>query len=177
MVMFWEWLARGNGGKRGYRRVVNRWLMLHLGVGLALGVLAHDPMKEISRAVLLPLAGVLVGLAFAWAGNAQALLQTEQIHEFSSHRPGGYVEYVYTYQLAILVLLVTLSFWGITAIGVWDDRWPTARDFGWYLGVKCVAFTCLSVAVRECWHVVLGAQLMLIARKRIDEAQHKCNRA
>lgn len=172
-LRFWDWLRRGSGAGPGYRRVLDWWLVLHLLCGLGLGVAAVDCLKEISRAVLLPLAGVLVGLAFAWAGNAQALLQTEQIQEMTNFRVGGFAEYVYTYQLAILVLLVTLSFWGLCAIGIWDDRWPRCTFFWPYLAVKTIAFGMLSLSIRECWHVVLGAQLMLILRRNLTKPRSK----
>lgn len=170
-LRFWDWLLRGSGGGAGYKRVANRWLILHIAVGFGLAYAQLDSMKDVARIVLLPFAAVLVGLAFAWAGNAQALLQAEEIREISNFRAGGFIEYVFTYQLSILVLLVTLCVWGVMALGVWDDRWPTRKDFLAYLAIKTVALTLLSVSIRECWHVVLGAQTMLLMRKQVQDAR------
>ena len=166
-VTFWRWLASGSGGSAGIRRIVNSWLIVHIGVGLLLGFLVPIDLQSAASAVLLPLAGVLVGLSFAWAGNAQALLQTEEIEALSDHHPGGFVEYVYLYSLAILCILVTLAVWSLAGLRIFDAVWPTEAHHKTYLGTKLVLFTLSSVTLRECWHIVLAAQWMLLTRREI----------
>lgn len=170
LTKFWSWFFYGTGGKPGYRRLVNKWLLLHIVVGTALAYFVRIDMQSAANAVLLPLAGILVGLSFAWAGNAQALMQTAEIEELSEHHPGGFSEYVYTYQTAILCILMTLVLWALAGLKLYDDLWPTAFKFKTYFLVKAILFTFSSLTVRECWHVVLAAQLMLITRRRIAKA-------
>src|SRR5215831_6519115 len=117
--------------------------------------------------VLLPLAAILVGLCFAWAGNAQALLQTEDLQKMSEFHPGGFSEYVYTYESAILAILVTLVAWSFAGFGVFDKTWPTPISKYAYFVVKTLLFALSSLTLRECWHVVLGAQWMLLTRHKI----------
>lgn len=172
-LSFWRWLVGGTGAGAGLRRYISWWLLPQVAVGVVLAVLVPASIAQAAKTFLLPLAAVLVGLAFAWGGNAQALLQTPEIEQLSDHRPGGLEEYVYTYQAAILVILCALTVWGLGAVGVFDKVWPTeARPRAYFCTAVFLYFwACLSL--RECWHVVLGAQLMLLTRKRIR--RHKKN--
>lgn len=167
---FWTWLVRGMaGGKPGYRRVINVWTAFHVGVGLALAVGTSMAISQVASGVVLPLAGILVGLAFAWAGNAQALLQTKELVAMGKAVPGKMYDYIYTYQLAILVLIVAFVSWSIASIGVIDgilDKCVLPVESAGRLLVKTFLFSVSSLAIRECWHVVVGASWML--RRRIE---------
>lgn len=170
---YWDWFRGGTGGKPGFRRLVDWWALFHLGVGVLLAFSVKMDLATCAASVLLPLAGILVGLSFAWAGNAQALLQSGEIEELSRFHPGGYPEYVYIFQTAILAILTTLVLWGLAALRLFDDRWPTVCHPHQYLAVKTVLFTFCSLTLRESWHVVVGAQLMLISRWKIRSRQTK----
>ncbi len=164
---FWKWFVFGSGGRAGFRRVMNWWLIGHTSVGLLLALAVPIDLQSAASAVLLPLAGVLVGLSFAWAGNAQALLQSSEIEAMSEYHPGGFVEYVYIYSLAILCILVTLTIWSLAGLKVFDGLWPTIAHKRSYFFIKVLLFTLSSVTLRECWHIVLAAQWMLLARREI----------
>jgi hypothetical protein len=140
--------------------------------------LVQADLTTSANAVLFPLAGILVGLSFAWAGNAQALLQSTEIVALSEHHEGGFVEYVYVYQTAILVILITLVAWGIAGLGVFDNCSLNLNAPVTYLAIKWILFSLCSLTIRECWHVVLGAQWMLLAQRKIKwhEEERKKNR-
>ena len=165
---FWGWLAKGAGGKAGWRNLWDWWLLLHVSVGIALTYAVKDDIAKVAGNVLLPLTAVLIGLSIAWAGNALALLQSQEIVMLTSHHPDGSVGYVYTYQLAILSLLITIGGWGLAALGVFDcvlAAHPVGRRalvfllFGW-----------TSLCVRECWGVMQFTHLILLARQTIRNA-------
>lgn len=167
MISYWHWLFFGSGTEPGLRRFLDRWLALHAVVG---GVLAYLLPMTIQRAgvsLLLPIAGVFIGLTFAWGGNAQALLQTDELAKLSSYRVGGYEEYVYTYQSAILLILLTLCLWALAGLGVFDEVWPTMRHRVQYKCIVSILFFFSSMTVRECWQVVIGSQAMLLVRFKI----------
>ena len=172
-ISFWVWLFKGSGGKSGLRRLFDRWIILHIGVGVLLAYLVTKPLVDCASSVLLPLAGIIVGLSFAWVGNAQALLQTSEIQDVADKHQGGYVEYVYVYQMAILLILTTLVGWSIAGLSVFDSTWPTPKCIYGYFTVKAVLFGLSSLALRECWHVVLGAQWLLLTQREIKRAQAK----
>lgn len=167
MTTFWSWLFKGSGNGSGLKRFSDRWILLHIAVGLMLAFLVPIPLKDAAVKLLLPVAGIFVGLSFAWGGNAQALLQSTEIENMSSFRGGGYVEYVYIFQAAILLILVTLILWAIAGLGVFDMVWPTCSNNYLYFLISFLLFFLSSLTVRECWHVVLGAQSMLLARFEI----------
>ncbi len=173
MIGFWQWFFKGSGGKPGYRRIVNKWMFLHLSIGCLMAALVQVDLSTSANAVLLPLVGILIGLSFAWAGNAQALMQTTEIKRLSDYHKGGFVEYVYAYQTAILAILTTLSMWGLAGLQVFDKAWPTPDATIGYFVVKSILFLLASLTLRTCWHVVLGAQWMLIVQKKIKEHKEK----
>lgn len=168
-ISYWHWFLKGSGGKPGYRRLLNRWIFVHLAVGFGMCFLVQIDLRTSANAVLLPLVGILVGLSFAWAGNAHALMQSREIGKLSEYHEGGFVEYVFTYQTAILTILVTLVLWGLAGLGIFDMRWPTVENPKAYSVVKAVLFMFCSLTLRECWHVVMGAQWMLLLQREIKK--------
>lgn len=131
--------------------------------------------SKAANTVLLPLAGIFIGLTFAWAGNAQALLQSSEIDDLTKYHPGGFEEFVHVFQLAILVLLGTLVGWGIAGLEVFDATWPTPHRIRTYFAVRSTLYASASIALRECWHVVLGSQLLLLVQRRIRSARGSGN--
>jgi amino acid permease len=167
VISYWQWFFKGSGAKPGYRRLVNRWILLHLCAGGIVAFLTQIDLQTAANTVLLPLVGILIGLSFAWAGNAQALLQSSEIDKLSEHHEGGFVEYVFTYQTAILAILITLVFWGLAGLHIFDTRWPTSQSSVAYFVVKTFLFLLVSMTLRECWHVVMGAQWLLLVQREI----------
>lgn len=118
---YWNWLRYGSGDRPGFRSVVNRWLLFHVATGLILTAIVPIDLRSAANTVLLPLFGVFVGISFAWAGNAHALLQTDAIDEIAERSPGGFTQYVFLFQTAILVLLITLVAWGLAGLAVFGE--------------------------------------------------------
>ncbi len=167
-LSFWKWLFRGCGGHRpGLNRFWNWWLLVHILVGVALAFLVKDDLKTAANAVLLPLVGIFVGLSFAWAGNAQALLQSPEMEEIAKYHEGGFTEYVFVFQTAILAILVALVLWGFAGLGIFDIYLSLPKYSIIYIFMKVVLFAISSLTLRECWHVVLGAQWMLLIQQEL----------
>lgn len=170
-LSFWHWFFRGSGGRPGLLRFWNRWLLAHIAVGIVLAVLVKADLQTAANAVLLPLAGIFVGLSFAWAGNAQALLQSAEMEEVAKHHEGGFAEYVFVFQTAILTILIALVLWGLAGLGVFDQHSPATEHRIVYNILKAVLFAVSSLTLRECWHVVLGAQWMLLVQQELKKAR------
>lgn len=173
LFSYWSWFFVGSGAKPGCRRLVNRWLLLHLAVGVLLAYVVKVNLVAAANSVLLPLVGILVGLSFAWAGNAQAFMQSQEIDRLTEYHEGGFSEYVFVFQTAILAILVTLVLWALAGLQVFDLFWPTARRHCVYFFVKVLLFSFSSLTLRECWHVVLGAQWMLLAQREIRKKERE----
>lgn len=173
LTTYWQWFFKGSGGKPGYRRILNRWLAAHLLVGVFVSYIVKEDLSTCSNTVLLPLVGILIGLSFAWSGSAQAMLQTNEIRLLSDYHKGGFTEYVYLYQTAILIILVTLVCWGLAGLKVFDKWWPTAMAPGSYFFTETILFVLASLTLRSCWLVVMGSQWMLLTQKKIKEEKRK----
>jgi len=163
---YWSWLLYGSGGKPGYQRFLNPWLCLHAAVGVLLAIVVPVDSATAANLVLFPLAGIFVGLAFAWAGSAQSLMQNWAISRLGDYHPGGFQEYPYIFQTAILTILATMVLWGLVGLRVFDC--VTKAVVG-RLIVKLILYSLLSVSVRECWQVVLGSQWLLISQREIRD--------
>jgi hypothetical protein len=169
MSGFWQWFVTRRWGDPGIAKFRDRWLFIHFAIGILLAWAIPSPLAEAARTVLLPLASVFVGLSFAWAGNAHALLQTTEIERFTEKHPAGVRNYVFTFLAAILAILVTLVLWGLAGLGLFDKRWPTSNNPHVYFAVAALLYGCASLTLRECWQVVNGAQLLLITRRDIRD--------
>lgn len=166
-INYWIWFFKGSGGKRGFKRIINKWIYLHIVVGTILSFVVPVTLNMAANTVLLPLIGIFIGLSFAWAGNAQTLLQSKEIETLSGYHEGGFVEYVFVYQTAILTILITLICWAFAGLSIFDLYWPTICGIYKYYFIKILLFSLCSLTFRECWHVVLGAQWMLLMQKEI----------
>jgi len=167
MISFWKWFFHGSGAGPGIRRFFDIWFFVHIAVGVAASLIVPVSLQQAGTSLLLPLAGIFIGLSFAWGGNAQALLQTDEIEQFVAFRDGGYEEYIYTYQSAVLLILIALIGWGFAGLGIFDKVWPTNSQGNLYHIISATLFFLASVTLRECWHVVLGAQALLLIRFKI----------
>lgn len=170
---YWRWFIKGSGGRPGYKRLLNWWIFNHIAVGLALSEFVPVCLEQAATAVLIPLSGVYVGLAFAWAVNSQSLMQSDEIQILAEHKEGGFLDYIFTYQTAILVMLITLILWGLSGLKIFDEYWPFRDNRNFYFAIKVILFTLSSLTLRECWHVVMGTHWMLIMQQEIKRRRER----
>ncbi len=121
MVTFWKWFISGSGARPGYRRVINKWLFLHLAIGTTLAYIIKESLSEAAKTVLFPLSSIFVGLAFAWSANIHGLLNTKEISLVIKQKDGGIYEYIYIVQISILLIMTTLIFWGLAGLRIYDN--------------------------------------------------------
>ena len=165
---FWKWLFLGLEGKAGFRLLTDRWLIVHIIVGLMLSYFVKVPLHEAAQTVLLPLAGIFVGLSFAWAGNAQALLQSSEIEELSEYDKDGIQKFIYNFQLSILIILITMISWGLAGLKLFS----ACHNYILIIAIEVILYFLSSLTMRECWHVVLGSQMLILSRHSIRRAMN-----
>ena len=162
---FGKWLFRGLKDRPGYRQFIDAWLLLQIAASVGLAALVKESVNSAAQIVMLPMIAIFVGLSLAWVGNAQALLKESEIEKLANFHPDGLQTYVYTFQLAMLVVMATVVAWSLAALGVFcypllqHDLVQFLIEAGLYL------LTCLTM--RESWHVVKGSQLLILARAAI----------
>ena len=157
-ITFWQWFRKGSGGKRGVFRLLNWWLCLDYFIGAFLARICESSPSDIATKAILPLIGALIGLTFAWVGNAQALLQSKEIIELSKFNKGGYVEYPYCYQIALLAVITSLILWGFAGLGIFDLPQSESNIASF---AKAILFGFVSLSIRESWGIINNAHFQL----------------
>lgn len=168
---YWHWFIAGSGGRPGWQRFLDKWAIVHLLLGITLAWLVPVNLSIAAQSVLIPLAGIFIGMSFAWVGNVQALIQSPEIELLIEKSEEGFESYIYTFQSAVLVLLLTLVLWGIAGLNVFDRQCFWSCPHWTYDLTEAGLFALASVTIRECWHVVLGAHLLLVAQRKIKRLQ------
>jgi hypothetical protein len=143
--------------------MANRWLVIHVVSGIVVEAAIQDRLSVVAGSALIPLASLLVGLTFAWSGNAVALLQSEELQKVGRANGGEtFRKWVFDYQLAILAVLVTTTSWALIAAGVVNNPFvmslsPLVRHIG-----RTFMFALSSLTVRECWSVASVIQRKIL---------------
>lgn len=162
---FWQWFFRGLNARPGYRQLIDWWSAAYVALGWIAAKVVNVPVHEAAETILLPLAGIFIGLSFAWIGSAQALLKDSEIEKLAEHHADGIESYVYTFQLGILTILVTLSLWAMAGLRVFDHIW--LKSGSTQLAIETLLYLLAGLTLRECWDVVKASQIMIIVRNEI----------
>lgn len=141
-------------------------------VGGLAAALVDLPLAEVSTKALFPLMAMFIGLTFSWAGNAHALLQSPEIRRATNDHPGGLAAYVFSFQLCILVLLVTMAAWVAPLL---ELRYFLPSQVGldaFNALAEGALYGLISLAMRSSWHAVLGANMLLLLRAATMGSKH-----
>lgn len=153
ITTFWKWLILGTKfSPSGIRNVLNFYLLAHAALAtIAVSLIKSDPFTFAGKA-LFPAASILIGMSMAWTTRASTILQSKELREALFKNDRSAEDYIYGFQLAILVVITMVTFVAIMAGGGLDvtifggDVDATLSGFWMYF--------LLSVALRECWGVV-----------------------
>ncbi len=167
---YWTWLFKGLNGKSGLSKFWNSWIFLHIFIATILTIWISIPLHEAATTLMLPLAGIFIGLSFAWAGNAQALLQSDEIEKLVQKHEDGIENYIYTFQTAILAILISLVGWGLAGLKAFELCNVSYIKIS---SIEWVLYFISSIAFRECWQVILGSQWLILNRHKIKSSQSK----
>lgn len=183
MINFWTWFFKGDpekenaldpneesssNGKAGIRAYFDKWFISHVAIGVLMMFVVPIRINEAARSILLPLAGIFIGLTFAWGGNAVTLMQSKEINILADYKPGGLREYVFKFQSAIFVLLTTMVLWGLAGLDTFEIIYLKSKII--YKFIEIILFFFVSLSIRDCWHVVMGAQAMILYKRKIRKA-------
>jgi hypothetical protein len=167
---FWTWLVvRDEDGDRGLSNVLNSWLVAHVALALSLANLTTARPIDLAKNIALPGAAILVGLAFSWAGRSASILQDKNFSKFlieNGPRPEGFV---YSFQLAILMVLLFIAVAlilvaGGLGISLGSDKWDVFAD-------RASLYLVGSIAVREAWGIIYFVNKLTIQYYRVRERE------
>lgn len=126
------------------------------------------PPHEAAQTILFPFVGIVFGLSFARLGVAQGLLQEREMVDISQHHPDGIQTYIYTFQLAILIIIFALLVWALAGMKVFASLFGSSNFWICFL-VEAFLYFIASLAVRECWEVVKATHIVILLRNQIKE--------
>lgn len=171
MISFWEWFFKGSNAnsKPGYRRLISKWLILDLVIAVSFLLIINKSLSSIANKVFFPLLAVFVGISATWCSLARATIDTDEIRDLGEFHAGGYREYPYAMQVAVLTLLTTLVLWGLAATGIIDLIVISEI----YLVVSILLYALVSCSIRMCWQMIMYAQNLLIIKNEIIKKRNK----
>jgi hypothetical protein len=161
MDSFWTWLYKGSKhGPRGIKNILNAYLIVHVSIAaLATHLMVADPVVFAQKA-LFPASSILVGLSMAWTTRAYTILQTKDLREmlFSEQRPAE--DYIFGFQLSILVVVVMIVYVAVMAgggikIGLLGQPLDSQASAFWM-------YFLISLTLRECWGVINATNMISI---------------
>lgn len=159
-LSFWRWLLKGSDSERaGIRAYWNKWLLLHAAIAT---ILAWNLKLQPSSATSLciPFISVLIAITVAWSGNIISLLNTEEITELSTYYHGGIEGYAFNIQSTVLMLFIAIIIWTLYGFEFFSYPW--------------IPLFISSIVLRDCWNVILFAQLLTITRAKIAIHKKMC---
>ena len=159
MDSFWKWLVKGSKkGPRGLWNVINWFLLVHALVAILMtSLVVTDPVSFAQKA-LFPASSILIGLSMSWTTRASAILQTRELRVslFTEKRPAE--DYIYGFQLAILVVVTMLVYVAVMAggglkISVFGQPLDSSASAFWM-------YFLFSLTLRECWGVINATNML-----------------
>lgn len=163
---FWKWLWRNERtGRSGLRLLLNYWIFFHALIGIILTCfMTLDPFSFASKA-LFPAASILIGMAIAWTSRAATVLQDSNFREKVINKNLPLEDYLYSYQLSLLVIIITVIYVSIMAGG----------GFNFFIYSSSISqnlssfwlYFLLSSAIRECWGVINFSNLLTLLHEKI----------
>jgi hypothetical protein len=157
---FWKWLFQRDGThKSGIIALADRWLILHMIIGILAAIFLGQCFVDAAKNVIIPFASVLTGITFAWSGNITALLTTRELGELTRFHKDGIKGYVFTVQRSIFIVFVALISWVFVGLDIISNAF-------W----RFIVFTISSAAIRESWGVIMFAQMLTIYREKVADA-------
>lgn len=138
---FWTWFFRGSEkSKPGLIDLF--WSISTMFCVLAAATLSYFAQRmefyELARYAIFPLTGVFIGVSFAGASFAFSKLQSDSVRELISRDKKGIEYYVFGYQSAVLLLLISVVYCALGAMEIFSF----------------VLFFLLGMSIVQCWRVI-----------------------
>ncbi len=165
---FWEWLL-GSHDKGGFNvtNIIDGWLFFHGAAALILVFLLQVGPYEFAANALFPAASILVGMAVASTSRAAAILQDKTFKTKMISEKNPIENYIYGYQLSLLIIISSVVFVSIMASGgidiVFIDRNISSNISGFLM------YFLLSMSIRECWQVINFSSMLSLLNDIITE--------
>ncbi len=169
---FWKWFLFGLGAREksrpGYRRLLSWFIVLDVMLGIGAMFLTDKSFEQLATSVLVPLAGVFVGVSLTWGGAAQSTMDSNELRMMGLARSDGeYADYPYAFQSAVLVIFTSLVLWGGAGMGLWDKIVKLAAGPWLRIVIGAILVGFISMSIRLCWQMILFSHELLLAKNEV----------
>lgn len=169
-LSFKHWLVTSEKAGGGLARWWNSYLLVHAAVGIGLGLAFQQDLSDRARSVVLPLAGVLVGLTFAWAATAISIVSSTEFRRIMVGSRQGVRGTANYYQLAILAVLSATVLWALAGLGPFRVPLGASAVAVVNKAIAMSLFGVTSFAVMECWSAVNLTRLTLLLYNTVKQS-------
>ncbi len=169
---FWKWFFKGiktsqkNKLKSGLIQiVVNKFIILHVAIGIIAGIVIDSSPSALSRVVIFPLIGVIIGLLMTIIGSSFMLSTSSHILRLFKSRIPDLIDMIYMYPAVLLITLLTALAWVLPLMI--DFRINKlnicALSINPVLIYRTVVFALLSLSIREFWQLVIQSYALIVS--------------
>lgn len=164
---FWPWMLAKSDRKAGFRLLLTRWLFLDAIIAAVLSFGLRIDGFEFAEKALFPAASILVGMAVAWTARAALILNDQEFNERVVGEENPIEDYVYGFQLSMLVLFSCIVFMAIMASG--GFRFYVVSPYWSVIGSSFLMYMLISMTLRECWSIINFANLLSLLSAKVRE--------
>lgn len=164
---FWSWMVAKSGRKTGFRLLITPWLLLDATVAAFLVEFLQIDGFAFAERALFPAASILVSVAVAWTARASFIISDDDFREKVIASDNPIEDYVYGYQLSILVLFSAIIYVAIMSSGGFNF-YIHDRELSKFVS-SFFMFLLLSLTLRECWSVINFTNLLSLLNAKVSE--------
>ena len=156
---FWKWFLYPNHSRRtGYHLLFSKWILADISIATIMTNFLSIDGFAFAQKALFPAASILVSMAVAWTARAATVLNDKSFREKIVTDDNPLEDYIYGYQLSILIIMSTVVYISIMAAGgfncsICEKRACTSAS-------SFFLYFMLSTSIRECWSVVNFSNLL-----------------
>mgnify|MGYP000980531543 CR=1 FL=1 len=165
---FWRWAFKSHAGRKtGFSLIISRWLVLDILISIFLTLYLNEDGFIFASKSLYPAASILVGMSIAWTSRASIILNDVEFRKSVMELNNPIEDYVYGYQISILIIIITVVYISIMAAGGIN-----IGVFGFIIDEKISTFflfMLLSLSIRECWGVINFSNLLALLADRVKQ--------
>lgn len=170
-VTFWRWFFCWEKSYPGYKRVINFWLCCDALISILITHFTSISLEEIANKTLLPLCSVFVGIAVSAATNGHAIVTSSEIRDLAISNEGGLEDYVYSFYIAILGLLITICYWGFLTLKVLNFDANIMQNKCFSLSLKELflffGLFLISLSIRLSWRTLISVPLFVLVSQQV----------
>lgn len=167
---FWHWLLfRAEGKSSGWKLLFGWKNLADVAIAATMTFALSVDGFEFAAKALFPAASIFVSMSIAWTSRAATIINDKNFREkiVRSERP--LEDYVYGFQLSLLIIMITVVYIAIMAAG--GFKFYIYNEFLSRMFSSIFMYIMIVWSVRECWSVVNFTNLLGLLADRVERTE------